>query len=115
MNMLRRLLRPNTLALAVSWLALFLALNEGAREAVASALQAALPPNSTILNFSTTKPALDIDDRGVGGDIFVVKRSKVKKVWVDTNGVLMVVAVATITPTVTPSPTLTPVPPTATP
>lgn len=45
-------------------------------------------PPLKIINSSTTRPALDIDDRAQGGNIVVVKRNRAPVVWVDADGVL---------------------------
>ncbi len=45
-------------------------------------------PSLKIINRSTTRPALDIDDLAQGGNIVVVKRARTPVVWVDADGVL---------------------------
>ncbi len=45
-------------------------------------------PNLEIINRSTTRPALDIDDLAQGGNIVIIKRNRVPVLWVDEEGVL---------------------------
>lgn len=45
-------------------------------------------PNLKIINRSTTRPALDIDDLAQGGHIIVIKRGRVPVLWIDEDGVL---------------------------
>jgi hypothetical protein len=44
--------------------------------------------NIEIINRSTTRPALDIDDLAQGGNIVIIKRNRVPVLWVDEDGVL---------------------------
>lgn len=44
--------------------------------------------NIEIINRSTTRPALDIDDLAQGGNIVVIKRDRVPVFWIDEDGVL---------------------------
>lgn len=111
MNFLKRL-RLDVVALMLSVLALAFALGGEATVTQASQLMARFT-DIVIVGTSTTRPALDVDDRATGGNIVIVKANRTPRVWVDSSGILysagaiVAPAVHTQTPTPTRTPTAT--------
>lgn len=108
-------LRRESLALALSMVAIVVAVGGGPLRTEASALFSRFG-NVTVIGQSSAVAALDVDDRVTGGNVMIVKAMRTPRIWVSSAGILhsygaiVAPAVYTQTPTPTNTPTHTPTP-----
>lgn len=102
--------RAESVALALSVLALAVALGNGPLVTEASQLLSRFS-NVTVIGQSSAVAALDVDDRVAGGNVMIVKAIRTPRIWVSSAGILHsygpIVAPAVYTQTPTPTNTAT--------